>query len=84
MDYNSLSQLLFKAKKENNTVELIPNSSRPSYFIGPDKNVDLNKEDIVLDDMIISLDSIGAAQIIDNDVDHVITSIEELEKWPLK
>ena len=28
----------------------------------------LNKEDIVLDDMIISLNSIGAAQIIDNDV----------------
>ena len=68
MDYNSLSQLLFKAKKENNTVELIPKSSRPSYFIGPDKNVDLNKEDIVLDDMIISLNSIGAAQIIDNNV----------------
>lgn len=68
MDYNSLSQLLFKAKKENNTVELIPKSSRPSYFIGPDKNVDLNKEDIVLNDMIISLDSIGAAQIIDNGV----------------
>ena len=68
MDYNLLSQLLFKAKKENQTVELIPKSSRPSYFIGPDKNVDLNKEDIVLDDMIISLDSIGAAQIIDNEV----------------
>ena len=68
MDYNLLSQLLFKAKKDNNTVELIPKSSRPSYFIGPDKNVYLKKEDIVLDDMIISLDSIGAAQIIDNDV----------------
>lgn len=64
MDTSLLSQLLFKAKKEDKFVQLF-SSSNNDVVIDPKNNWDIQSDSLVTDDCVIDLNNISSAVIID-------------------
>ena len=64
MDTSLLSQLLFKAKKEDKFVQLF-SSSNNDVVIDPKNNWDIQSDSFVTDDCVIDLNNISSAVIID-------------------
>lgn len=64
MNTSLLSQLLFKAKKEDKFVQLF-SSSNNDVVIDPKNNWDIQSDSLVTDDCVIDLNNISSAVIID-------------------
>ncbi|MBP3226493.1 MAG: hypothetical protein J6M08_06190 [Methanobrevibacter sp.] len=64
MDASLLSQLLYKAKKDDKFVQLFSLSNN-DVVIDPKNNWDIQADSLVTDDCVIDLNNISSAVIID-------------------
>lgn len=65
MDSNLLSQLLFRAKKEDKCIQLMPSMDNHGFIIiDPKENWDIQSDTLVTDQGIIDLNKIVTAYLI--------------------